>query len=633
MSDVFSAAAIEEALSALEEKKNSSGSDGLMLSELRSYWKINGASILDSLERETYEPGLVRITELLGRNGKRRKIALFNSLDRLLLRCLSQRLQEIVEPLLHENCYAFRAGQGVQAAVSRTASLIRGGYRWEARFDIRDYFDSIPLDKLQTQIERLPVERRLFRILARFLHIRTVTDGNIQTLKKGILQGSPLSPALGNLYLSPFDKWLDSKKLPFCRYSDDILVCFRTRAEAEDFYGKAVQELLQTYRLELNQKKSGVVEMDKQRFLGYTFQKERDGNVTAIRAESGRRSVNYDWQTEHIRKIDRNYHIINGGVLSRKDYNLLFENEEGKRYIPVETTGSLNLYANIIFSSSFFHFAGKKRLHIHFFDRYGHFVGSFAPAGSGFQTKTMLRQAEIYLDKENRLIVAKAIELAAFHNLRANLRYYAKLRGSVALDSGIHALSETISRMMDKKNMGEMLLEEARGRQIYYSMFNEILDNPEFRFTSRTRRPPQDPLNALISFGNTFLYQRIATEISKTALDIRIGFVHAANSRSQSLNLDIAELFKPLVVDRAIFTLVNKRMISAKRHFESVENGGIYLNHEGKRIFLNELDAKIYSTRAGDDHPSTYDTKIREEIRKLLHFVNGGDEYKPYKHY
>ena len=422
LSDVFTADAVEEALSYLEGKKNSSGADGLMLSELRSYWKINGATVLESLERETWEPGMVRMTELLTRTGKKRKIALFNSVDRLLLRCLSQSLQTVVDPLLHENCFAFRAGKGVHAAVSHAANLIRGGYRWTARFDIRDYFDSIPLDKLQTQIERLPVERRLFRLITRFLHVRVVAEDTIRTTKRGILQGCPLSPTFGNLYLAPFDRWLDAKGLHFCRCSDDILVCFRERREAEDFYAEAAQELRRTYQLELNQKKSGIVETEKQRFLGYTFRREPDGNVTAARAESGRRTVNRDWQAGHIQKIDQNYHIINGGILSRKDYNLLFENEDGKRYLPVETMGSLNIYANAAFSGSFFHFAGRERLYIHFFDRYGQLVGTFSPAASGHQTKTMLRQAEIYLDEHARLTMAKAIELAAFHNLRANLR-------------------------------------------------------------------------------------------------------------------------------------------------------------------------------------------------------------------
>ena len=104
-------------------------------------------------------------------------------------------------------------------------------------------------------------------------------------------------------------------------------------------------------------------------------------------------------KTAVLRTPELPYHSARAcGILSQKDYNLLFENEDGKQYLPVETMGSLNIYAGTGFSSSFFHFAAKERLYIHFFDRYGQLVGTFSPVGSGYQTRTMLWQAEIYLD-------------------------------------------------------------------------------------------------------------------------------------------------------------------------------------------------------------------------------------------
>ena len=86
-----------------------------------------------------------------------------------------------------------------------------------------------------------------------------------------------------------------------------------------------------------------------------------------------------------------------------------------------------------------------------------------------------------------------------------------------------------------------------------------------------------------------FLYQRIATEIHKTALDIRIGFVHASNSRNETFNLDIAEIFKPIIVDRAIFTVIHNLMITKKEHFYVNENGAVLLNKIGKKIFISFL--------------------------------------------
>lgn len=120
--------------------------------------------------------------------------------------------------------------------------------------------------------------------------------------------------------------------------------------------------------------------------------------------------------------------------------------------------------------------------------------------------------------------------------------------------------------MADMKKAGDinrLMLMEAKARRLYYAMFNEIISDRAFAFTVRSKRPPKDPINALISFGNVWLYSRVASEIAKTSLDARIGFLHATGDRGESLNLDIAEIFKPLIVDRSIFTLINKGMMDA----------------------------------------------------------------------
>ncbi len=239
----------------------------------------------------------------------------------------------------------------------------------------------------------------------------------------------------------------------------------------------------------------------------------------------------------------------------------------------------------------------------------------------------------MYLDESKRLTVVKSLELGFVHNLRANLKYYSRQRDSALLSNTIKTLNAVMKEINEAKTLESLLLIEARARQHYYQMFNEIIDNKGFAFTSRTKRPPKDPLNALISFGNTYLYNRIATEINKTTLDIRIGFVHATNSRCQSLNLDIADIFKPLIVDRAIFTLINKNMIDSNMHFEKVENGGVYLNRPGKRLFINELDNKIYQKQTNKNTPTSYDTKIRNELSKIYRLICYGEAYKPFKYF
>ena len=634
LEDVFSDTAIEESLNYLEGKRDSSGPDGVALSGIRSFWDMNRDSLLAELMECRYQPGNVQMLEIVNYKGKKRTIAAHNSIDRLLLRCMAQGLQKEFDTLFLEHSYAFREGKGITAAANHVADLIRNGYAWSVRMDIRDYYGNIPLRELETLIQRELTDKRLFSLIQRYLHISIIQDGQIKPITKGIIQGSALSPLWGNLYLNALDRWLDSLAVAWCRYADDFLACFRTKEEADAFYPRLVRKLREDFSLEINQKKSGVVETVRPQFLGYSFHVSPDGKtVKVFRARQNPFQVYKDWNQTSIRKIDRDYHIISNGILTKKDYTLLFENEEGKRYIPVETMGALNIYSNAVFSGDFFRFAASRKLCINIFDKYGNAVGTFVPSGNGIIGKTMLKQAAIYLDGKKRMAVARAIEIGAFHNLRANLRYYARKRESPKLFEGIRQFSELIKELNEAPDIGAMMLVEARGRQLYYSMFNEIILQPGFAFTTRSRRPPKDALNALISFGNTYIYNRVASEIHKSALDIRIGFLHSTNSRAQSLNLDIAELFKPLIVDRAIFTLVNKRMIDADAHFEPVDGGGVFLTREGKRIFINALDEKLYQKYTVQNKPLSYDTRIREEVQALFRYVCYDEPYKPFKYY
>ena len=137
----------------------------------------------------------------------------------------------------------------------------------------------------------------------------------------------------------------------------------------------------------------------------------------------------------------------------------------------------------------------------------------------------------------------------------------------------------------------------------------------------------------MISFGNVYLYSRVATAINKTSLDIRIGFVHSAMNRNQTLNLDIAEIFKPIIVDRVIFTMINKKMIQSIEHFEISKDGGIWLNREGKRLFIRELDKKMYQKQTSGQQTLSFDTRIRNEVYGIYRYVIHGDKYKPYKYF
>lgn len=198
-------------------------------------------------------------------------------------------------------------------------------------------------------------------------------------------------------------------------------------------------------------------------------------------------------------------------------------------------------------------------------------------AGIRVRRVFFLKQCAIYMDAEKRLELAKQMELAGLHNMRANVRYYDKKKPQTELKETESELGKCIEHIREGKSVEELLLIEARARQRYYSFFNYVLRQDGFRFERRTKQPPQDPLNALISFGNTLLYNHFLQSIWKTSLDPRVGIVHATNQRSYSLNLDFADIYKPIVVDRVIFSLINLYQIKPDEDFERIENGEVYL--------------------------------------------------------
>ena len=171
---------------------------------------------------------------------------------------------------------------------------------------------------------------------------------------------------------------------------------------------------------------------------------------------------------------------------------------------------------------------------------------------------------------------------------------------------------------------------EGRIRKTYYKSFNEIFKN-RFTFGKREKRPPKDPINALISFGNSIMYTNVLKEIYKTQLDPTISFLHEPSTKRFSLSLDIAEIFKPLIIDPIIFSLVNNKRLN-KSDF-TYEEEICYLNESGKKKFLSDFEGKMNTTikHRKLNRQVSYRYFIRLECYKLIKHFIGDEKYKVLK--
>lgn len=327
--------------------------------------------------------------------------------------------------------------------------------------------------------------------------------------------------------------------------------------------------------------------------------------------------------------MKRTIFIFSGGELHRKDNTLFFENEEGKRkFIPVENTGEIHIFGEVTINKKLLEFLSQSEIILHFFNYYGYYSGSFYPREHNNSGYMILKQCEVYLNEEKRLKLASAFVKGAIDNIVKVLTYY-KNRDVVESDA-IEKIAEFSSKISEAKSTEEIMSYEGNARNCYYKEFDSIIRSEGFSFESRTKQPPENRLNALISFGNSILYTTVLSEIYKTHLDPRIGYLHATNFRRFTLNLDVAEIFKPIIVDRIIFTLLNKQMLQEK-HFDN-NLGGIYLNDVGRKIFVEEYDKRLMTTISdkGLGRNISYRSLIRRELYKIEKHLMNDKEYKPF---
>lgn len=628
--NVLSEENLLEAKEALSGKRDSCGVDGVKLSSLDEYWEVNGEKIKKTILDGEYSLGLVRQQEIINTKGKKRTISIMNTVDRFIYRALMQKMSKEWLPDFSEFSYAYQDYKGINVAVEQAAGYIEAGNGWCVEIDIQNFFDNINHDILLRKIRNGVSDERVMDLIIAYVNCTVVDDHMYYRREKGILQGGPLSPLLSNIYMDELDHYMESKNYRFCRFGDDINVYCESYENAFEQLEDIKEHLKEIEKLPVNENKMGIFKALNRKYLGYRFE-EKSGKIIAKRENKAYRTVYRDWYTTGIQRVDHNYHLINEGILTKRDFSLLFDGKDGKKYIPVETTDSLYIYSNVIFSGKFFEFMNDKGLNVSLINRYGEKIGSFVPQNNRRNIKTELKQLRIYDDEKMRLDLAKKLEIASVSNIRANLRYYERRKDDDKLAETIAELSELIKQLNEARSVNQLMMIEAQARQKYYHCFNWILEDPGFTFEKRTRRPPEDPLNAMISFGNTLLYQRIANEINRTSLDIRIGIVHVAGSRPESLNLDLADLFKPILVDRTIFTLINRKMLDAN-DFVQVENNGIYLSKSGKKQFIKEFERKLYQKLQIDGVKRTYDFLIKNEIQKLKKYIESGEKYKPYKY-
>lgn len=315
----------------------------------------------------------------------------------------------------------------------------------------------------------------------------------------------------------------------------------------------------------------------------------------------------------------KNYYILSEGILKRKENTIYFVNEKGKKPIPINKVYSIYAYGQITFSSQVMSLLSKNGIPIHFFNYYGFYSGSYYPRETLLSGDLIVRQADYYLNIQKRLELAKLFVEGAAKNILKVLAYY-KIENNI---------NETLSELPSTNKITEIMNIEGRIRSEYYSKFDDILPD-DFKMEGRSRQPPKNMVNSLISFGNSMMYSTVLTELYNTQLNPTISYLHEPSERRFSLSLDLSEIFKPIFVDRLIFYMVNKRMLSKKDFNEDLNC--CLLNDKGRNKFIKEYNKRLEKTIKHKKLKKnvSYQRLIRLEAYKLKKHILGIEKYDPF---
>ncbi|MEG2246848.1 MAG: type I-B CRISPR-associated endonuclease Cas1b [Peptostreptococcaceae bacterium] len=327
--------------------------------------------------------------------------------------------------------------------------------------------------------------------------------------------------------------------------------------------------------------------------------------------------------------MKRSYYIYNNGMLKRQDNSIAFIDEDGqKRYIPIETVNEIYVMSEMDFNTNLINYLSQYGIVIHFFNYYSFYTGTFQPREKLVSGNLLVNQVEHYTNKEKRLDIAKRFIDGASYNIYRNLRYY-NGRGKdvqVYMDKIEHLRNQ----IPKSKSIQELMGYEGNIRKVYYESWNLLIDQ-DINFEKRVKNPPDNMINTLISYVNTLIYTKVLSAIYNTQLNPTVSYLHEPGSRRFSLSLDIAEIFKPIIGDRLIFSLLNKKQITEKSFTKELNY--LHLTKDASKTIVAELDKKLQTTIKHKELNKnvSYEYLMKLECYKLIKHLLDEKEYEAFK--
>lgn len=274
MEEILSGENLRRAYRAVTRNRGKPGVDGITVDEIAVHLRQHWPTIRDKLYAGSYQPAQVLGARIRKPNGGIRQLGIPTVQDRVIQQAVHQSLSQLLEPIFSDSSFGYRPGRSAQDAVRRAQSYVKEGKRWVVDLDISAFFDQVNHDILMTKVGRHVRDKRVLKLIGRYLRAGLRQDGQVYKRAQGTPQGGPLSPVLANLYLDALDKELEQRGLRFVRYADDVAIYVSSARSADRVLESITQWIERHLRLQVNREKSGTGPTGERKLLGFRITPE-----------------------------------------------------------------------------------------------------------------------------------------------------------------------------------------------------------------------------------------------------------------------------------------------------------------------------------------------------------------------
>ena len=582
------------------------------------------------LRRKRYMASPTKGFYISKKKGGQRLIGLSTVEDRILQRYLLQSIYPRLEATFSNSSFAYRPGLSIYSAVDRVMKRYAPQPSWVIQADIQQFFDQIAWGVLLGQLERLKIAPGQVRLIEQQLKAGMVLQGQFYRPNQGVVQGGILSGALANLYLSEFDRLCQEVDIPLVRYGDDCVAVCHSYLQASRFL-TMMQGWLEDIYLTLNPQKTRIVGPDEGFvFLGHTFAQQRVIRPVRTWVKSGNKkkaarpvygspkacsilklpNVKTKKSTdEYWRDGMTTLYITEQGAYVRVRYGQfqVFHEREMRISVPASSITHVVMFGACNVSHGAVRLALQRRIPLLYLSNKGRYFGRLETTGEA-RIDYLVAQVEKSKDEDFIRQQAQSIIVGKLHNSRKLLMRLNRRRKTELAVKAIKEIAVLIKKVPEVETVESMLGYEGQGASLYFRAYGSLMKGP-FEFEKRSRRPPTDPTNSLLSLGYTLLSQNVHAMTEAAGLHTHFGNLHVPQSHRPSLVCDLVEEFRAMVVDSLVAYLINSDIYTPEDFTPPDGRGGVYLHPDGLKRFLKHWEEKLQSQTV---HPHTgYKVSLR----------------------